>query len=70
MTNAILLLLVISLIIQSIRKKKTKIYIAVAALVVVAGIVAVIALSGNKYTATTMRLLRVEGTVYYSYLIR
>ena len=43
--------------------KKTKIFIAAAALVVVAGIVAVIVLSGNKYTATTMRLLRVEGTV-------
>ena len=43
--------------------KKTKIFIAAAALVVVAGIVAVIALSGNKYTATTMRLLRVEGMV-------
>ena len=43
--------------------KKTKIFIAAAALVVVAGIVAVIVLSGNKYTATTMRLLRVEGMV-------
>lgn len=43
--------------------KKTKIFIAAATLVVVAGIVAVIVLSGNKYTATTMRLLRVEGTV-------
>ena len=43
--------------------KKTKIYIAAVALVAVAAVVTVIVLSGNKYTATTMRLLRVEGTV-------
>ena len=43
--------------------KKTKIIMAVAAVAVIAVAVTVVLLSRSGYTATTMRLLRVEGTV-------
>ena len=43
--------------------KKTKIIMAVAAVAVIAGAVTLVVLGRSGYTATTMRLLRVEGTV-------
>ena len=43
---------------------------SVVAVAIIVAVVTVIVFSRNDYSSTTMRLLRVEGTVYYSYLIR